>query len=745
MKQSIFKSAASVWLILSIGLGGATLAVHAEERRVIEEIVVTASKRGEQTLLGVPSSIAAIDELNMERLQVKDFQDYADLVPGLVITAPTPGITKTTIRGLSSESVTSTVGVYLNETPITQNELDPDLKLFDVQRVEILRGPQGTLYGEGSLGGTVRIITNAPDPDAFDAGVEGSFSRFRNGDDPNYSVAGFLNVPLVEGRAALRGMVAYRDNASWIRNRGPGDAGNDEQTLTGRLALFASLTEQLDATVTYIGQRMELGGPRSIIDPSLGGLSRFTRVDESVDDDLDVFSLTLNWDLGFATLTSDTSYYERTQNTVGNNNATAGVQFFYNELSGASVGFPGFAQFGNPPGFPFVTVAESVVDFTGEAEQFTQELRLASNPSDNPLSWVVGVFYKDRDDYKDTYFSGVVTESPALDFSTLDIAAGRTELLFNWEQVAVFGEATYQINEQWEVTAGLRYSREKATAEDRLTGLFQYNFGSWPPTETPVVFGPNSDTYTAYTPRFIVAYHPTSDWTLYASASKGFRAGGYTGPTPFDPDEVWNYELGAKGVAWDGRLGLAAAAYQIDWSDVQTFDDIPDPPFFAVLNLGEARIRGLEVESTFLPADNWEIALALSYIDTEVTKVRPEATDPNLVEGNRMQKVPKFSGSLAATYTRPLQAGWNLSATGVLVHRGSAYSDFRNLADEKFSSYTTLAARIGAESERYSVFLFGRNLTDERIELNINSPGASVVGNAVGRPRLVGVEFKVRY
>lgn len=711
-----------------------------------DEIVVTANKRA-QALLDIPASVAALNEETLERLQITDVQDYADLIPGLDIAAPVPGVTKTTIRGLSSESVTSTVGVYINETPVTQNELDPDLKLFDVNRIEVLRGPQGTLYGEGSLGGTLRIITNQPDATAAYGGLQGSVSQFENGDGANYGLSGFFNLPLVDDQIAVRGVLSYRDNASWIDNIGPGQADNDEQTLSGRLALRAQVTPNFDLTLTYIGQRIELGGPRNVIDPALGDLTRSTRANESVTDDLDIVSATWNWDLGFATLTSDTSYYQRSQHTIGNNNEIGGVGFFYNEISGAAAGFPGFAQFSSPPGFPRVTVAESLVDFTGDAEQWTQELRLVSNTDDNSrFDWIVGLFYKDREDIKDTYFSGIVTASPLVNFSTLGIARNRTLIQFGFEQVAVFGEGTLHLTDQLDLTVGVRHAREEVTNQENLSGLFRYNFGTNPPTTTPTQFGPVSDTFESTTPRAVLAYRPNEDWTLYTSVAQGFRAGGFTGVTAFDPDTVWNYEVGARGHIFGGRGTLAVAAYQIDWSDVQVFDDIPTPPFFAVLNLGEAQVRGLEIEATARPTERLELSLGLNLIDTEVTSVDPAATAAvGLVEGNQLQKVPEFSGAFAATYTAPIGGGWDFTATGSVVYQGSAYSDFQNLESEKLDSYTTLGGRIGVENERYGLYLFGRNLTDERIELDISGPGSPVIGTTVARPRLIGVEFRTRF
>lgn len=719
-------------------------AQSAPAETTVESLIVTANKR-EQSLLTVPGSIAALGEDAMDDLLVNDVQDYADLIPGLDITAPVPGITKVTIRGLSSESVTSSVGVYINETPVTQNELDPDLKLYDVTRIEVLRGPQGTLYGEGSLGGTVKIVTNAPDMSGAYGGFESSASQYENGDGLNYAAAGFFNAPLGEN-AALRGVLSYRNNASWITNLGPGDAENDEQTLTGRLALKLRLSDTADLTLTYIGQSIELGGPRNVVDPALGDLTRSTRVDESVSDDLSILSATLAWDLGFADLTSDTSYYTRTQNTVGNNNQTGGTRFFYNEISGAAAGFGPFAQFGNPPGFPFVTTPESLVDFTGEAEQLTQEIRLVSKPGER-FDWIVGAFYKDRHDTKDTYFEGVITNSPVVNFAALDIRRSRTLLTFDWKQIAVFGEVTIHLSPSVDFTAGLRYASEEVGNRENLDGLFQYNFGSFPATTTPVQFGPVSDTFESTTPRFVLSYKMNEDWMAYATASKGFRSGGFTGVTPFKPDSVWNYEIGLKGHTADNRFSLAAALYKIEWTDVQVFDDIATPPFFAVRNIGEAEVTGFELEVTARPTDRLELAAGLNMIDTEITAIDPSASDPDIIaaKGNELQKVPNLSYSASGTYTWPVADGWEGRATLSLAYQGESFSDFRNLAAEELDAYTTVATRIGVESDRYSVFLFGRNLTDERIQLDVSGAGSAVVGTTVGRPRMIGVEFKAKF
>ncbi len=745
--RSILLAGASTALIACTGAALAQDDQRAEQSSdngSVERIVVTAQKRS-QSILDVPGSVAALDEKRLDQLGVDDIQDYTDFVPGLDITAPVPGITKTTIRGLSSESVTSSVGVYINETPVTQNELDPDMKLYDVNRIEVLRGPQGTLYGEGSLGGTVRIITNRPDPTQFDASLEGGLSWFENGDGTNYAANGMVNLPVVKDKLAVRGVLGYRSSEPWIDNIGPGDADNDEQSWIGRVAATLFASEDVEATVTYIHQDIDYGSPRNITNPALGDLTRSTRVDESLNDELDVASFTLNWTFDFATLTSDTSYYSRTQHTIGNNNQTGGVRFFYNEIQGAAAGFGPFAQFGSPPGFPFQNVVEAVVDFTGDAEQWTNETRLVSdNPEGSPIDWIIGIFYKDREDTKDTFFSGINLSPEVIDLTPLGLDAGRTLTQFSFEQIAGFGELTFHFTDELDLTVGGRYSSEEVTNQENLTGLFRYNFGSSPPTTTPQQFGPVNETFTSMTPRVLLSYD-AGDWLAYGTISRGFRSGGFVGVTPFDPDTVWNYEVGAKGLFWDGRASFAGAAYFIQWDDVQVFDDIPTPPFFAVLNLGEAEIRGIELELFLEPIDNLEIVAGGNLIDTEITEVDPSATAAvGLVQGNEMQKVPEYTFNLQATYTWPIFNGsMNGMISGNVAHQASSFSDFRNLPAEELDAYTTIGARLGIEGEVWSAYIYGKNLTDERIELDISlPPDAPVFGTTVGRPRVIGIEFK---
>lgn len=720
-----------------------------------EEIVVTAQRRA-QSLLKVPASIAALGEKRLEELGIDDVQDYADFIPSLDVTATAPGITKTTIRGLSSESVTSSVGVYINETPVTQNELDPDLKLFDVNRVEVLRGPQGTLYGEGSLGGTIRIITNAPDPSGFSSDVQVGISSFKNSDSLNYSVNGMVNVPLVDDKAALRIVAGYRDNAGWITNAGPGNADNDERSWFVRGAVAFQLTEDLDATFTVIHQDIAYGSPRNIIDPTLGDLTRFTRVDESIDDEMTIASLTFNWDLGFATLTSDTSYYERTQNTIGNNNQTSGVDFFYTEMNAAASGRAPFSQFtcrANPaaPGcanFPFSRTLESVVDFTGSATQWSQELRLVSNTDEDDLiQWIAGVFYKNRDDTKDTYFYGLNPSPFLLNVDTTRDWAGRTKTAFGFEQFAIYGEVTWNITDKAHLTGGLRYATETVDNQENLSGLFQYTFGSFPPRMTPVQFGPVQADFETWNPRVVFSYDLSEDWLFYASIAKGFRSGGFVGVTPFSPDTVWNYELGTKGRFWGGKATLAAAAYFTRWNDVQAFDDIPNPPFFAVLNLGEAEVKGLELELTLQPTEGLQILLGGNLTETEITKLSPKASaTPDLVVGNHLQKVPPYTFNMQVNYEWPAFGDMQGLISANLVHQASSYSDFRNLEAEKLKAYTTVGLRLGVENETWGVYLYGKNLTDVRIPLDIaTGTSAAILGTTVARPRVIGIEFKASF
>lgn len=743
-KRPALRTACAIGAAVSLSVISGT-AGAADGSSALEEVIVTASKR-EQSLIEVPQSIVALDERLMSALSVNDVQDYAHLVPGLIITAPTPGVAKTTIRGLSSESVTSSVGVYINETPVTQNELDPDLKLFDVQRIEVLRGPQGTLYGEGSLGGTVRIITKAPDTSAFAARVETGVSSYKNADDENYYINAMLNAP-VSDKLAVRAVAGYRSNGAWIDNLGPGDTENDERALTGRIAAKLQATDAFAITATYIYQDIELGDSRNITDPALGDLQRFTRVDSSGEDRLDLGSITLDWDIGPATLIWDNSWYEREQRTIGNNNETGGVQFFYSEINGTVAGFPPFAQFSAPPGFPYLTVAESVVDFSGTAEQYTSELRLVSKADASRIDWIVGAFYKDRRDTKYTDFWGLIEgEQPLIDLDAAGVLKGGTLIRHDYEQIALFGEVTFNITPTLDLIAGLRWASEKITNLERLTGVFRYDFGSNPPTTTPEQFGPISDRFDAVTPRVVLSWQPVEGWTLYGSVSKGFRSGGFVGVTPFDPDEVINYEVGAKGRFADGRASLASAVYYIDWKDTQAFDDIPDPPFFAVLNIGDVEVRGLELEASFMPIDGLEIALGGAYTDTEVVRVSENATaNVGLIKGNRMQKVPEYTLHAVTTYRWPIFGRYMASVSANALKVDSSYSDFRNLPEEKVPGYTTFGLRAGVENDNWGVFLIGKNLTDERVVLDISVPPSPVVGVQVARPRLLGLEFRMSF
>lgn len=732
-------------------VGTPSLAANAAGDRVTQvgELVVTAEKRSEN-ILKVPQSIAALSGKKLEDLGLYDVQDYSTHVPDLQVTAPVPGTTKTTIRGLSSESNTSTVGVYINETPVTQNELDPDMKLFDVARIEVLRGPQGTLYGEGSLGGTVRIITNAPSTQHFESAIEGRLSNFSNSNSVNYALNGMVNIPLTD-TLAVRAVLGYIDNQPWITNLGTGHSENFEHALTGRLAAKWQVTPAFDITGTYIYQKDDLGSPRAVIDPTLSGYQRSTKVDESDADRLQIGSLTWNYNFGFATLTSDTSYYHRTQHTVGNNSQTGGVQFFYDEINGAAAGFPAFSQFQNPPGFPFLTVPESVVDFLGTTSSWSEEARLVSNPNGGPIDWIVGVFFQDRHDIKDTYFSGLIDGTPLFDFSQFNVLRSRTKISDYYKQIAGFGELTWHVTSQIDFTAGVRYSSERVIHQENLDGTFQYNFGTFPPTTTPVQFGPSAKTFNSVTPRFVLTWRPSQNWTTYASVSRGFRAGGFVGTVAYLPDTVWDYEVGAKGLFWDGKANIASAIYYIDWKNVQAQVDTPNPPFFAFLNVGDAVSKGIETELTLRPIEGLELFGGLNLINAHVTRVDPNAVANNagLIAGNKMQKVPDWTLNITGTYRWPvLKNGMYAMVQGNLFHSDSAFSDFRNLPDEELPAYTTLGLRVGLEKEPWGAYIFVKNLTDARIPLEIQSPtdpNANVIGEFVGRPREVGLEIRAHF
>lgn len=712
-------------------------AVHAgaqTESVTLEEIVVTAQRRAE-SIQTVPMSITALTEERLTRQGVEALTDYAASTPGVAFTdtgALGSRAERTLIiRGISSAgnavTTSGTVGFYLDDAPIPT--LDPEI--FDVARIEFLKGPQSTLYGAGSVGGTLRVIMNQPKLDQFEGKGEASLGSTRGGSQ-FWSAKGAVNVPIAE-TAALRASAWYRHDGGWIDNYALGadtPAGqvqedwNDMTISGGRLAMRIEPTDTLAITPSVHVQRGESEGAFDT-DPRLPPYrSRSQVLDTGSTEDFDLYSLPVTYDAGWAELTSSTSYFHREYH--GRENSTAPLG-----------GIP-------PAGFPEPPDA----DIWLEPRIFTQELRLVS-PREGRIDWIAGAFYsykKQQYRFFQDYLGAVLLDAES------DIRV---------RERSVYAEVTVHLTDKLSVTGGLRRYELVTSNSGSATGTFTP--GGSTPTLTHV-----SSRETGVRPKANISYQVSDDVMLYATASQGlrpggglpnlpesicgdaFRALGYRGiPTAFESDSVWNYETGAKTAWLDRRLIVNGAVFYLDWTDIQQAGNLGSLgcPFAVTLNSGEAVSRGFELETTVVPSDGLELTLGVGYTDAELSK-------PSLAgagsKGDPLIGVPRWNAHAAAEYTFPIRDGFDLMLRADYTYVDSRSTSFLPQAVPELEAYDLANLQIGLLGERWETVVFARNLFDTRGQTSYVATGAqpgTIPSQSLWltRPRQIGLSLRTKF
>lgn len=698
----------------------------------VGEVVVTALRR-EQALQDVPAAISVISGDNIKSQGAQDFRDYLTTLPGVNFTEGPLGGMRVTIRGVSDGVGGSDplAGIYIDETPITESffaTLDPDV--YDLERVEVLRGPQGTLYGASSMGGTVRIITKKPVLNVFEGRIEGRLSDTSHG-GTNKRIDGVLNVPLVDDLLALRMSAGYRRDAGWIDNvaLGKNDVNTVEKT-NARLQLLLAPSDDTSVILGFTYQKDELGiGPHDDVALPDYKVSRFFAPNS--ESEAKLVALTVRQSFEKLSLTSATNYLSKDVLSGSDSTTSANLRANITRL------------FAVAPGATEALGTSSASDY----ELFNQEFRIAS-AGENRLDYVVGAFYSNGS--AKIFQTNDFTQSPTLRNAGV---TGLRYFTFDQEytlrQIAGFGELTFNATENLALTVGLRvFNVEQKTITVNgglLNGAGSYSVGK--------------SSATAKQQKYLAQYTIDPDKMLYAQASQGYRNGaptgnglraeclpelaslGYSGfPTEYGPDKLWNYEVGSKNTLLDGRMTLNGAVYYLDWSDIQSSVRLACGSGF-VANAGKAVSKGFEVESTLQPIQGLSLTGALSYADAELKEVA--AGQAGVRAGDPLPATSKWSWNLGVQYNRPLTD----SLTGYVGvdanHVGSRWSLFRSAGPNAvlLPSYTLVNARVGVNADRWSAGIFVSNLFDERY-VN-NRSGTPTTGfDFVGRPRIVGVNAR---
>lgn len=722
-----------------------------DQETALEEVIVTATRRAER-LQDVPISITTLSQEDLNERGIVNYDGLATATPGVTLNRASANFNNFTARGIATNgygaNLQSTVAIYLDELPISSNGnstiLDPSL--YDVERIEFLRGPQGTLFGSGSLAGALRILTHDPDPTRFDASALADLGTMNEGGlRQRYNA--MVNLPLIEDQLAVRFVGFSRNEEGWVDNLGTGiENSNSLVQYGGRAILQWEPTDRFVARLMY---SREISNPHdsSLTNPLRGDYVRFSDRPDKFQSDMTNYNATLEYQFDGARLISSSTYSDY-----------AGL--FYVDLAGS------YAQ-----AFPFALDADAT------DETFVHEMRLVSDASER-FDWSVGGFYfRKRRDVAYNYRSTPAFLSARNLTGLPDEYYSRSHSYFIAHEVATFGQLTYRFTPDLWVTGGLRYGLTDAQGFTEAGGyssnyltLAFFGLRNLPVTITPVAAATGvkaEEEGPSY--RLSLSWRPTPAVTTYAAVSTGFRppivnarAGVVSTLDPTDivipygatSDELINYEIGIKGRWFNGRLFADAALYLIDWNDIQVqANRVSDSVQFAT-NIGGATSKGLEASLTALPADGWTVALTGSWNKAEVDDLTAsEAAISGAVMGARLAG-PEFSGSLRVNYEWQPAAGVTGNASMAVSHVGSFPNAFPNTPGRPLiplptyddtDSYTVVNANLAFAFEAFTVAGYVENLFDDK-SINYIHPEAFIDGRyGRQRPRTVGVRIGYEY
>ena len=785
--------------ILIAGLLAPTFVMAASQQgNIIDEIIVTAQKR-EAALQDVPFSVAAMSDSQIRDTGTGNIAELSRNIAGLTITDLGAGQSQVSIRGVSAGQVVrdlvggvkESVGVYLDESPISQALFTPDLDFFDLERFEVLRGPQGTLFGAGSSSGTLRYITRAPQLGEFEGAAE---ANLYSGTDTDVGggIKAALNVPMGD-IAALRLVGYYDEMAGFIDSYYPGrnvrEDVNSGEKIGGRVTLLIQPNENIAITPRIVYQKLEtdgypridfyniLGNPFTTTQPAVdpGERGQVTQLTEGIDDEFLLADLKMEFGLGAVTLTSVTSYTDRDVLVLRDASQLSGSVTY--QLGGT----PDEVRFNSP------------LHDTTNLKALSQELRLASS-GEGKFEWLVGAFYQDieRDYGQDLPTPGYdafltrIGLPPSSGFNAPPDTPYYSTVDFDFKQMALFGEATVHFNDQWALTGGIRYYDFD---EDRVL-TFAGVFADQGYTDEP-----GSTSSDGFSPRAILTYTPNDDVLLSAQVSRGFRLGGindplnvtlcdplsgdletYDGHPTFDDETNTNYEIGAKTRLADGRVTFNAAVFYSDIDDLQVIADAGSCSSRIVLN-AQAESIGAEIELLARPTPNWDLGLSATYIQAEITESRFTAAGVPIAgirDGNRLPTSPEFQGAASATYNwefnsqlegfanltyQYVGASWTqladqeppfgcvgvvtgcAGAPGFFAFGDPTITGFR--FDTELPSYDIGNFRVGVRGAQWEAAVFLNNIWDERAFLSVDRERGTRarVGYLTNTPRTYGLSL----
>lgn len=768
--------------------------------KVTEEMTVTARKR-EETVQSVPESVAAPTESDLRDRGAQNIEDISANVAGFTVQNLGPGQSQVAMRGVSSgqivrdqPGVKEQVGVYLDESGISLSLFTPDVDLFDLNRVEVLRGPQGTLFGAGSESGTVRYITNQPVLNESATVGEFGAEDIQNG-GPGGSAKAAVNVPM--GAMSAMRVVGYYTRYGGFMNAVQPNLSVKKDVNSGfragtRIAYLFKPNDKLSFTPRILFQRVHmngwnridvfniLGNPYTTTRPAvqLGDRRQFTQITEPYTDDFVLADLNTSYDLGRGTtLTSITSYNNR--GVLVQRDAGA----LTSSITGGSIGLP-----------PAVYTLNSPLLDRTHAHMLSEEARLAG--STKKVQWVGGIFYTHvnrhySQDLPATGFTAISGIPSASVFAPTD-SLFWSQLNYKFHQAAIFGEATYSVNDRFDITGGLRGYDYREDRTQVFDGLFGEGSDGLPVSQ------PGSVHASGVAPRVIASYKLTAATILNAQVSKGFRLGGINDPlnfslcTPADrvtfggrpswkDETLWNYEVGSKTALQGGKGAFNVAAFYADIRNLQATVTAGSCSSRIVFNVPKSRSAGVEVEYELAPSDRYDFAISATHTDSKV-KSTLTSTDSSGVtsvvagiqSGNRLPTVPQNQAAAAVTFHWPTNHGFAGYATGVWQYIGDRFTQIGDQAagfgvvnltsfapnniggpytqntftfNPLLPAYNLVNLRAGFLRGRWDTAFYVNNVTDERAFLALDQERGTRarVSYLTNQPRTFGISTRVSF
>lgn len=738
-------SAASLALLIPMHAAIAQDEAQAQDEKAentygLEEVLVTAQKR-EQALFDVPMAVSAFSGQTLEDMGADNLSDIAASTPGLTVAESAPGVQKLQIRGISANFGKATVGYQLDNISLTSfSSHQPDAATFDLASVEILRGPQGTLYGEGSMGGTIKLQTVKPSTEGWELIAQLNTFSTELGEDSKEANAA-INIPVADKHAA-RLVLGYADIGGYIDqtelNR-PDDNYNEKRN--ARLRYLWDISDTIDLNVMVMEQRIEAGSGNTADE----NYEQRDLSDIGIEDESSAYSIDLNWELPWFNVLFTNSLFTR-ELSARFDGREGTIDSFNEDAINATLGLP----FALPIG-PFEDLLQAAVgaglggvpiENEVETDTLVSELRLQGS-WDERLYWTAGIFARKQDEFVST-FGELQTIAPGVAQPVADVATTS-----NSSVVSFFGQVEYDFTSWFNLAVGARYFEEDLDIHTRgIAGLETGGPGSNDATSDDYL------DFEAFTPRITASFRApehlfgfVDQSMLYLSYARGFRSGGANirtaaneVPAGFSPDFIDNYEIGGKMIFLDNRISLELAYYEYEWTDVQIIVDGTEngqPGLSYIANAGSTDASGFDWSLVVSPLQGLQLIYSGSHIDTEYT-----TNTASKIKGDPVDFVPDRQYALAAAYKRHLFADIG----------GFARADYTFQDDSVQTNRTTntnldsddirlLNARLGLESERWQLYLYGRNLEGEDGRLAPSQRERS----ARARPKQVGIQLNFSF